>query len=273
MTAACQHCRELIGGYVLDALEPAERDAVRKHIETCEPCAREYAELATLPALLDVADSADAVPLRPPPRLEEAVLDRFARERRGVGAGGASERNHAEGASERDNAEGALSRKRGLRPRRRPRWLVPSLAAAACAVIAAVAVVAFHDGDTGTGGGDAGATAQQARVYRVAMTGAGPSPAAAGEAKLYPGDTGTGVHLEVSGLKPNAYDYELWCVRDDGWKISAGTFRVDANGRADVNLTTAAKPSEYDGLSIQARPSGAASDSRGVRVLTGRIKS
>ena len=98
MTAACQHCRDLIGGYVLDALEPAEREQVRMHIETCEPCAREHAELATLPALLDVADSADAVPLRPPPRLEEAVLDRFARERRfaregrAPAVGGASER-------------------------------------------------------------------------------------------------------------------------------------------------------------------------------------
>ena len=30
MTAACQHCRELIGGYVLDGLEPAEREQVRK---------------------------------------------------------------------------------------------------------------------------------------------------------------------------------------------------------------------------------------------------
>jgi anti-sigma-K factor RskA len=140
-------------------------------------------------------------------------------------------------------------------------------------VIAAIAVVAFN-GDAGDGGGtDPGATAQQSRVYRVAMSGAGPTPAAAGEAKLYPGDTGTGVHLEVSGLKPNDYDYELWCVRDDGWKISAGTFRVDANGHADVDLTTAAKPTDYDGLTIQARPSGAAADAKGVRVLAGRIKS
>jgi hypothetical protein len=267
MTAACQHCRELIGGYVLDALEPAEREAVRRHIETCEPCAREHAELATLPALLNVADSADAVPLRPPARLEEAVLDRFARERR---LAREPARLTAGGAPERDDAEVAPRPRRRLRPGRRPRWLMPSFAAAACALVAAIAVVAFIGGDDG-GSGSAGQ--QQARVYSVPMSGDGPTPAAAGQAKLYPGDTGTGVHLQVSGLQPNAYDYELWCVRDDGWKISAGTFRVDANGRADVNLTTAAKPTEYDGLSIQARPSGEAADAKGVRVLAGRIKS
>lgn len=258
MTAACQHCRELIGGYVLDALEPAEREQVRMHIETCEPCAREYAELATLPVLLDAADSVDAVPLRPPARLEEAVLDRFARERRAQDVGGVSEREHA---------EGAPPPRRRLRPGRRPRWLIPSLAAAACACVAALAVATIDNG-----GGGAGAPAAQAKVYRVAMNGAGPAPGAAGEAKLYPGETGTGVHLEVNGLPSSAYDYELWCVRDDGWKISAGTFRVDSAGHADVRLSTAAKPTEYDGLSIQARPSGGAATARGVPVLTGRIK-
>ena len=260
MTAACQHCRELIGGYVLDALEPAERDAVRAHLQTCEPCAREHAELATLPSLLDSVDSVDAAPLRPPPRLEEAVLDRFARESRGMRAGGAPERDHA---------EGAPPPRRGARPGRRLRWLVPGLAAAAaCAAALALGIALFNGSNDSTGGGG-----QQARVYRVAMNGAGPTPAAAGEAKLYPGETGTGVHLEVSGLKPKAYDYELWCVRDDGWKISAGTFRVDSTGHADVRLTTAAKPTEYDGLSIQARPTGKAANAHGVRVLTGRIKS
>jgi hypothetical protein len=256
VTAACHLCRELIGGYVLDALEPAERDMVRQHLETCEPCAREHAELATLPSLLDVADSADAVPLRPPPRLEEAVLDRFARELRGIDVGGAPVR---------DDAEGAPPPRRRWRPGRRARWLAPALAAMACALAVAVAVVAF------TGSGDDGAGGR--RVYQVSMTATGPAPMAAGEARLYPGDDGTGVHLEVSGLKPNAYDYELWCVRDDGWKISAGTFRVDSKGRADIHMSTAAKPTEYDGLTVQAKPRVSNGDVHPVRVLSGRFRS
>ena len=248
MTRACQKCRELIGGYVLDALEPGEREAVHRHLATCEQCAREHAELAAVPALLEAADSADAVALRPPPRLEEAVLDRFARE----GRGETPPRHPAR--------------------RRRARWVVPALAVAACALVALVLAFALTDSEDGGGSGGDSASGQ-ARVYRVGMVGTGPARQASGQARLYPGDTGTGVHLKVSGLRPDAYDYELWCVRDDGWKISAGTFRVDASGRADVQLTTAAKPTEYDGLTVQARPRGGAPDRRGLRVLIGRIKS
>ncbi len=262
MTAACNSCRELIGGYVLDALDPAERELVRRHLETCAPCARELAELATLPALLDVAGSADAPPLRPPQRLEEAVLDDFARERRGDAAGGTSEA---------DPARVIPTRASRRRLGRRPRWLAPALAAAACVLAAVVAVVAF-DGSGDSGGSDGGGNAQ-ARVYRVAMGPAGADPTAAGDARLYPGETGTGVHLQVSGLTPENYDYELWCVRDDGWKISAGTFRVDASGHADVHMTTAARPTEYDSLTIQAKPTGSSRGEHSVRVLSGRIRS
>jgi anti-sigma factor RsiW len=257
VTAACETCRELIGGYVLDALEPDERDLVRRHIESCEACAREHAELAAVPALLAVADSADAVPLRPPPRLEEAVLDQFARETR------------AAAAAEPASREPAPAARRPRASRWRSRWLIPATAALACAVAALGATLLLTGGDTT----DEGPTAAQSRVYEVALTGAGPTPAAAGDARLYPGDTGTGVRLVVSGLEPRGYDYELWCVRDDGWKISAGTFRVDANGRADVDLTTAAKPSEYDSLSIQARPAGRGGAVDGRRVLEGRLRS
>ena len=76
----CAECRELLGGYVLGALEPAEDNAVRTHLASCERCAAEHAELTPLPTMLDLAGSADAVPERPSPALEEAVLDRFARE-------------------------------------------------------------------------------------------------------------------------------------------------------------------------------------------------
>lgn len=267
MTAACQTCRDLIGGYVLDALDPAEREMVRRHLEMCEPCAREHAALATLPALLDVADSADAVPLRPPPRVEEAVLDRFARERRGTtGRTAPAPEPFRDAPSSRPTRSAGRGRAGWQR-----RAIPATLAAAACAAVAiALAVVLLGGSDDG---GDApDPAARQSRVYSVSMSGTRTTPRAAGEARLYPGDTGTGVHLVVSGLRPNAYDYELWCVRDDGWKISAGTFRVDAQGRADVQLTAAANPRDYDGLTVQARPRGKPEAQRGTRVLTGRIK-
>jgi hypothetical protein len=55
--------------------------------------------------------------------------------------------------------------------------------------------------------------------------------------------------------------------------MSAGTFRVDADGNADIDLRTAARPSEYDALAIQARPAGSGNRARGPRVLVGRIRS
>jgi anti-sigma-K factor RskA len=263
VTAACQECRDLIGGYVLDALEPDERERVRHHIEVCDACARDYAELATIPVLLEAADSADTTPLRPPPRLEEAVLDRFAWERRETAAAAAPDDAPAHGSPRARNA---------ARPGRMRRWLVPSLAAAACAFAALIAVVVLSGGNDERSSGPA--TAQhQGRVFDVAMNGSGTLPLAEGDARLVPGKTGTGVRLRVTGLEPRAYNYELWCVRDDGWKISAGTFRVDASGNADVHLTTAADPREYDGLSVQARPMGAPAKAPGKRVLTGRIRS
>jgi anti-sigma-K factor RskA len=251
VTAACDECRELIGGYVLDALEPGDRDMVRHHIETCELCAREHAELATIPALLDLAESADAVPERPPARLEEAVLDRFARERRGAPTPAATPPRE--------------------RPRRRRPLLRRRVWGIAGAALASL-IVALVIGVTLISGEDA----PRGRSYHAQLAAAAFAPGARGEAKLYARPSGTAVHLRVDGLRPPAgkvYNYELWCVRtSDGWKISAGTFRVDADGHADVRLTTAAKPTEYDVLSVQARPAGVAPDVAGQRVLTGPIE-
>jgi hypothetical protein len=76
----------------------------------------------------------------------------------------------------------------------------------------------------------------------------------------------------VSGLQGSPDNlYELWCVRDDGSKISAGTFRVDSHGRANVNLTTAAVVGDYHRLSVERRAQPPAAQA-GQRVMTGEIK-
>ena len=69
----------------------------------------------------------------------------------------------------------------------------------------------------------------------------------------------------IGRLRGNPDDlYELWCVRDDGTKISAGTFRVNARGQAAVDLTTAAVPGEYHRMSVERKP--------GERVMVGEIE-
>jgi len=55
---ACHHVRAELGGYVLDALEPSEVEAVRRHLEDCPVCAAEHAgwqrlEVAQLHPLQD----------------------------------------------------------------------------------------------------------------------------------------------------------------------------------------------------------------------------
>ena len=77
----CDSHSDLVGGYVLGALDPAEEAAMRRHLEECEDCRREYEALAGIPALLDRIVPADVPPPEPSPALEERVLDRFASER------------------------------------------------------------------------------------------------------------------------------------------------------------------------------------------------
>ena len=78
--SGCRSHADLIGPYVLDALEPDEMQAMRRHLETCARCAAEAHALAGVPVLLERAD-AEAQVATLSPGLEDEVLDRFVRER------------------------------------------------------------------------------------------------------------------------------------------------------------------------------------------------
>ena len=96
-----------------------------------------------------------------------------------------------------------------------------------------------------------------------------PVPGAHATARLASFSAGTRVDLSVNGLTP-APDavYELWCIRDDGTKMSAGTFRVDSSGRAIVHLTTAARLGDYHRLSVErTAPRGSR-----TRVMAGQVE-
>jgi anti-sigma factor RsiW len=237
---ACDECRSLLGGYVLDALESDEMDAVRAHVAECPECAREYAELAQIPSLLDAAGAVDESPAKPPGRLEDAVLDNFARER--------------------------PRPEPGERRRRRPtarRWLTrPVPIATAAAVGAAVVAVALTTGLEGSG-------PTSAHAYSAALRGSALAPEAVAYARLWTRPEGTSVDLRVRRMSfvPGAV-YELWCIGRDGSKVTAGTFRVDSMGRASVRLTTAARLGEYDRLSVERLAPGG----QGERVLAGSIE-
>ena len=231
---ACARYRESLGAYVLHALEPGEADAMRRHLQSCPSCRSEYAELEGVPALLATLGD-DAPPEAPPQALEEAVLDRFASERR------------------------------GLRPphrARRRRRLVAAIAATGAAAAVGLALAGVFS---------SGSNDQQ--FGQVHLTGTAQASGATAEAKLRAVREGTGVSLRVSGL-PTAHGhvYEVWCVPNGGRWISGGTFRVDARGRARVTLTTAARPGDYEVMLVTRRPARGGEALRGPRVLAGRVE-
>jgi hypothetical protein len=76
----CRSHGDLIGPYILGGLEPDEVEEMTQHLSECDRCAAERRRLASLPALLDSAHADDTV-ASPSPQLEDAVLDRFVRER------------------------------------------------------------------------------------------------------------------------------------------------------------------------------------------------
>jgi Putative zinc-finger len=219
--------REELGGYLLGALEPAERAAVERHLASCPACAAEHARLAALPGLLEQAEGLE-IPA-PPAAVEELVLDQIALER---GAGRTAPRRRL---------------RRRLRPGL-PAWLTRGRALAA-GTVAGVALGALVTALVAGGGDEPPAP----RSYALVLHGDGSAQA---RAELSPQRGGTQVHLWVRGLPSGDTVYEVRCERP-GWSASAGTFRADARGRAYVVLTTAARLGEYRSIRIVRRPDDA----------------
>jgi hypothetical protein len=211
----CEHVRAELGGYVLEALEPAEVKAVRAHLANCPQCAAEHARLAGLPAMLTLAEGLEEKPT-PPAGIEERVLDAVARERQ---------------------ASPARARARRRRLAWRPRIL--ALGGAFAAVLVAV-VLALT-----LGGGKPASTPG----YRLPLQPVGGSGATA-MVTLHSVPSGTSLHLSADNLAGDpSIVYEVQCY-GGGSRADAGTFRADASGHAYAVLQTALRRGEYDQISV-----------------------
>ena len=245
MTAdtGCRDCRDLLGGYVLGALEPAEARVVARHLAGCPSCAAVHGELAGIPALLEVVGADVAPPAPTPADLESRVLSR-------VAAAARTEQR----AAERPDPGGRRRwhRRTGLA-------LASGLAGAALAF----GVVAL------TGGFATGPDSPGPPSYVAALRGPGGSR---GEARLRPAASGTTVRLRVDRIAGTpGVAYELWCVLDDGRWISAGTFRVPPGAATTASLTTAARLGEYGRLVVTRRVGKRPAGRYGPAVMQGEI--
>ncbi|MFJ6051640.1 anti-sigma factor domain-containing protein [Streptomyces sp. NPDC092307] len=191
----------LTGAYVLDALEPAERAAVERHLADCSSCSQEVREFSETVTRLGLAVAAP-----PSAALRDEVMRRIATVRQ-------------------DPPTTARSGRGGhVRPRWRP---VPSWALAAClagaVALGGVAVAQYQQAEDAR---------QQARQARIANDAVGAVLAAAdarvATAPLRDGAVGTVVVSDsrnqavfaASGLPapPSGKVYQLW-YNDGGGKM------------------------------------------------------
>jgi anti-sigma-K factor RskA len=236
--SACPTHAALLGGYVLGSLDPAEMEEMRRHVLECPHCGREARALELLPPLLDRIEPDDVPPPSLSPAVEEAVLDRFARER----------------SRER--------RARRQRPSARARLPRVAALAAACAAAVVLAVVLLGEDESGS------------RAYasaRLAPLSADSGAVATAWADDVP--AGTRVRLRARGLPVReGAMYELWCIRADGRWVSGGTFRAGADGRAEAVLTAAVRPGDYHVMVVTRHMAREAQGDHGPALLRGRLR-
>ena len=213
MPELAPHPHPDLGGYVLGALEPAERADFEEHLAGCERCQAEVAELRGLPELLEQA----APPVEVPPSLRERTF--------------------------------AAVERAAAQQRRRRRLRLALTAAAACLVL----VIAFAGGYTLSQVGpfadrgrviafalvapDGGAARATAKVRQVGdglaitmeVSGLAPNPPGSVYECWY---VGPGDSLE----RPN--------------RVSAGTFTVGVDGRASLRMHSAADLQRYPAMGV-----------------------
>lgn len=96
-------------------------------------------------------------------------------------------------------------------------------------------------------------------------------PAARGSAAIT--DAGAEIRLEISGLKKSDADhfYEAWLMDPKNGLVSLGTFRVDGDGTAKLNLPVAVMTDQFPIVDISLQPVDGKATHSGVSVLRGTL--
>jgi hypothetical protein len=273
--------RDLLAMEALDALSPADRAALDRHLTTCDECKRELAALRDATASI-----AAALPPRPmaPERQEgmrARLMARAIEDRAGIFPirGGSSSP-----ASPSSPPQSAATATQSARPTF-ARWL------AAAALLLAIGAIAYDYSLRGT--------IQRLSVARAELR---DSTSAlerrlADQQAILDGLTGPGVRVidasAASARQPYArmfwdqptnrwtfvahnlpaaapgHTYQLWLVTRDQKKVSAGTFTPSAGGSALVRATYALSPDSLAAIAVTSEPAGGSAQPTTTPFLVG----
>ena len=277
-----EHIEELFPLYALDALSDDERSQVESYVAT-RPDAR-----ARLDDMVRTASAVafGAAPVDPSPAVKRAVMDRVSADSpRPSSAAG----------------EGPGVRAAPLRPRNwraalfRP---LPLLAGASllAAILAVVWAISLNAEVTRLKQENAALAAQvddleaqntvlqqellareqvitlmlSPGVRTMAIAGTEEQPNASGQLVADP--TGQSAVLVVTGLStlPAGQVYQFWLI-DEGVPVGAGTFSVDEQGEAVLEVTASAPIASFDAMGVSIEPEGGSEQPTGAIVMLSNL--
>ena len=109
----------------------------------------------------------------------------------------------------------------------------------------------------------------------VALRATALAPGASGDLRGEKTGENFQIELEVRELPKLRKDeyYEMWYARDDGGRISCGTFRAQPRGQTTVNLTAPVSAVSYPIIEVTREPDDGDPGSSGEKVLVGDLRS
>jgi anti-sigma-K factor RskA len=212
---ACREIRQLLGVYVVGAIDPAERVIVDEHLGECPQCRDELAGLAGLPAMLSRVPAADVERLS----FEPSGLPEMAE----------------------PSAELLNSLLRKVAAKRRTRLWRGAVAVAASAAIAAGAATAATELAKPQPVAHEVANGVNAQTQVAAVVDYAPTPWA-----------GTEMRVQVSGIKPGTF-CQFWIIGQNGHPSHAASWTVRApyGQKAWYNVLSPVRASTVHGFQIR----------------------